>query len=171
MQLVLSHHLSVTSCRAFPQPQRVWRNMFFQIGIRSQTCSFDTGEDAKISMTGFDIFCDGSVAWCFLRIFSSLRQSCPSNLVREKTIVLFVSDHRTSLLLLVCDDWNYMSLLFENCPCAFHWKHSPTFLSTWAFFPFLTLGDCSSFHNFVLECEVSSSHHLINMKFYRRLQS
>ena len=47
----------------------------------------------------------------FLRIFLPLRQSWPSNLVREQTIVLFVSDRRTSLLVLVCHDWNYMSLL------------------------------------------------------------
>ena len=53
----------------------------------------------------------------------------------------------------------------EHCPCAFHWKHSPTFFSTWAFFPFLTLGDWSPFHNIALDSEVSSSHHLINMKF------
>ena len=43
----------------------------------------------------------------------SHRQSWPSNLVREQTIVLFVSDHCTSLLVLVCHDWNYMSLLLN----------------------------------------------------------
>ena len=37
--------------------------------------------------------------------------------------------------------------------------------------PFLTLGDWSSFHCFVLGFEVSSSHHQINMKFYSCLQS
>ena len=40
MQPILSHHLSLTSCWASPQPQRVWRNMFFQTCIQSQTCSF-----------------------------------------------------------------------------------------------------------------------------------
>ena len=35
------------------------------------------------------------------------------------------------------------------------------------FLSFLTLGDWSSFHNFASDSEVSSSHHLINMKFYR----
>ena len=48
-----------------------------------------------------------------LMIFLTLHQSWPSNLVREKTIVLFVSDHCTSLLVLVCCDWNYMSLLLN----------------------------------------------------------
>ena len=39
------------------------------------------------------------------------------------------------------------------------------------FLSFLTLGDYSTFRNLAPDSEVSSSHHLINMKFYRRLQS
>ena len=35
---------------------------------------------------------------------------------------------------------------------------------------FLTLGDSSPFHNLVPGSEVSSSHHLINMKFHSSLQ-
>ena len=57
----------------------------------------------------------------------------------------------------------------EHCPCAFHGQHFTNFPA--GFFPFLTLGDWSSFHNFVPNREVSSSHHLINTKFYSRLQS
>ena len=37
MQLILSHHLSSTSCWASPQPHHVWRNLLFQICIRIQT--------------------------------------------------------------------------------------------------------------------------------------
>ena len=51
-------------------------------------------------------------------------------------------------------------------------------LNTLSRFPFyagflycLTLGDWSSLHNFAPDSEVSSFHHLINMKFYRCFQS
>ena len=123
MQLILSHHLFLTFCWAFHQPQHVWRNIFFHIYFRSQTCSFDTREDAKFYLTGFLNFTSewkfSPLVWRDVLIvarnlfedFLSLRQSWPSNLVREKTIVLFVSDHRASLLELVCHDWNFMSLL------------------------------------------------------------
>ena len=169
MQLILSHNLSLTLCWTSPQPQHVWRNMFFHICIQSQTWSFDTREDAKIYMTVFfcDNFCNGTDfrSFClksfhlcclvFLRMFLSLRQYWPSNLVRRKTIVLFVSDHRTSLLVLVRHDWNYMSLLLNTV-------HVPSTENTLSF---LILGDCSSLHNFVLDSERSSSHQLLNMNF------
>ena len=58
---------------------------------------------------------------------------------------------------------------FEHCPCAFHSTHSPTFHV--CLLSFVTLGDWSSFHNFASDSEVSSAHHLINMKFYRCLPS
>ena len=52
----------------------------------------------------------------FLKLFLTLRQSWPSSLVQEKTIVLFVSDHCTSLLVQVRHDWNCMSLLLNIVP-------------------------------------------------------
>ena len=63
-----------------------------------------------------------------LRIFLSLGQSWPSNLVRENTVVLFVSDHRTILLELVCHDWNYMSLL-SNIVHVLSTQHTLTLCS------------------------------------------
>ena len=102
-----------------------------------------------------------SVAWCSWGFFLLHRLSWPSNLVRERTIVLFVS-----LLVLVCHDWNYMSLLLNIVQVCSTENTLPL-----SFLSFLTLGDWSSFHNFALDCEASSSHHLINMKFYRCLQS
>ena len=47
----------------------------------------------------------------FLRISLHLRQSLLSNLVREKTIVLFVSDFRHCCQRVLCHVWNYTSLL------------------------------------------------------------
>ena len=47
-------------------------------------------------------------------------------------------------------------------------SHFPLYVG---FLSFLTLGDWSSFHNFASDSEVSSSHHLINMMFYRCLPS
>ena len=76
--------------------------------IRSQTC--------EIYMTGFYKYwiTARNFALCclmFLKIFLLLRQSWPSSSVQDKTIVLFASDHRTSLLVQVRHDWNYVSLL------------------------------------------------------------
>ena len=106
-----------------------------------------------------------------VRIFVPRRQSVfPSSRMQEKTSVVFVSDLCHCFQWLLDHDWNYMSLLWNFCPCAFHWKHSPTSLSALAFFPFLTLGDWSSFHNIALDPAVSNSHHQINMKFYSCLQ-
>ena len=51
-----------------------------------------------------------SVAWIFWGFFLPLRQSWPSNLVRERTIVLFVCEFHHCFQWLI-HDWNYMSLL------------------------------------------------------------
>ena len=123
MQRNLSHNFSSTFCWASHQPQHALRNMFFHICIRSQTCSFETREDTKIYMTGFltkpvsawnfapFVWRDFLfVAWCFRGVFVSLRQSWPSNLVRERTIVFFVWKHRHCFQGLI-DDWNCTSLL------------------------------------------------------------
>ena len=143
MQLILSHHLSLTSCWASPQPQHVWKKMSFHICIQSQTCSFDIREDAPNHMTGllqflywhgFLLIVSEELSYLLPVVFwgcFSLRQSLPSNLVRERTIVLLVSDHRTSL---PCTSLSWLELHespFEHCPCAY----TPTFLSTWAFCP------------------------------------
>ena len=121
MQLILSHHLSSTSCWASPQSQHVWRNM----AIHASSLRLVVLKDAKFYMTVFYKLCNGTEfrSFClksfhlsclmFLTTFLPRRQSWPSNLVRERTIVLFVSDHRTSLLVPVCHDWNNMSLILN----------------------------------------------------------
>ena len=63
-----------------------------------------------------------------LRVFLTLGQTWPSNLVREKTVVLLVSDHRASLLELVCHGWNYMSLL-SNIVHVLSTQHNLTLCS------------------------------------------
>ena len=125
--------------------------MFFHICIRSQACSFDTRKGAKIYMAGFYnfgistefcTFCLKSFHLCclmVLKIFLPRRQSWPLNLVRDKTIVLFVSDYRTSLLVLVCDDWNYMSLLLNIVHVPSTDSILPLSSPRWPFFPWLLL--------------------------------
>ena len=107
-----------------------------------------------------------------MRVSVPLRQSVlPLHGMREKTIVLFVFDcyhkpeaSKGSLLKL-------QESSLEHCPCAFHWKTLHNFHLSVGFLSFLTLGDCSSFHHFALDSEVSSSHHQTNRKFYSHLQS
>ena len=124
-QLILSHHLSLTFCWAFPLPRHVQRITSFLVCIRSQTCSFDTREEASIYMRGFykswigmelrSFYLQSFPLCCLilLRVCLPLRQSWPSNLVREKTIVLLVSDlcHRCRRSL--SHDWNCMSLFWN----------------------------------------------------------
>ena len=107
----------VTFCWAFHLPQHVENSICCQICILSETCSFDTRVDANDCMMDFlsngtDVysFC---LWWPVFEVFSPLRQSWPSSLVREKTIVLVVSDHLTSPLVLVSHDWKHMSLLLN----------------------------------------------------------
>ena len=58
----------------------------------------------------------------------------------------------------------------EHCPCAFHCKHSPTFLSTWALFPFwLLVTEHLTITSFPT-LKLWFSHHLINMKFHCRFR-
>ena len=70
---------------------------------------------------------------------------------------------------LVCHVWNYMSHLWEHCPCAFHWNHFHFPLNV-GFVSFLTLGNWSSFHNISSDSEVSISLHLITMKSLRSFE-
>ena len=80
------------------------RNMFLHMCILSQTCSFYTRgcQNLHDGYLGISLLLSeelSSLLPCvFLRIFLSLRQSWPSSLAREKTVVLFVSDHCVSLL-------------------------------------------------------------------------
>ena len=134
-------HLSSTFCWAFPPPQHVKRNMFFHICIQSQTCSFDTREDANSYMTGFSNFCNGT--------------EFRSSSLTTVQVSLYQSD-MTETTWVSC--WTLsMCLPLKTL--------SPFPLNV-GVLSFLTLGDCSPFHNIVLDSEVSSSHHLINMKFY-----
>ena len=64
-----------------------------------------------------------------------------------------------------CHDWNYTSL-FVNTVHVLSTENTFTLYSQRGLsFLFWTLCYCSSFHNFVLDSEVSSSHHLINRSF------
>ena len=84
--------------------------------IQSWTCSFDTLEDAKKPQDGFFFTISvsapnvallseelSSMLPDFLRGFLHRRQSWPSNLVRARTTVLFVSDLRHGFPRLVHD--------------------------------------------------------------------
>ena len=159
MQLILLHH-------------HVEIGIFRQTCIHSETCSFDTLEDADIYMTGFYNFCIGTESDFFCQRFHLCCLFHRQSLLREKTIVLFVSDHCHCCQRLLCHDWNYMSLLWNIVHLPSTKKHSLShFPLQVGFLSLLTLGDCSSFHNFVPNPEVSTSHHLTNLKFYRCLQS
>ena len=73
-------------------------------------------------------------SWGFFSPFVSLGLR---NLVREKTIVLFVSDHCTSLLVLVCHDGNHMSLLLNIVHVPSTENNLPLSSPRWlSFFPF-----------------------------------
>ena len=86
------------------------------------TCSFDIREGAKNHMTDYYNFCIGTefCSFCLkslhlcclilLRVFLPRRLSWPSNLVRQRTTVLFVSDLRHGFPRLL-HDWNCMSVL------------------------------------------------------------
>ena len=86
---------------------------------------------------------------CVWGFFLTLRQSWPSNLVQEKTIVL-LSDHCTSLLVQVRDDWNCVSLFWNivhvlstehTLPLSFQRRISVLFDSWWLIlFPQLRSG-------------------------------
>ena len=99
----------------------------------------------------------------------ALPLSVPSLFVRERTIVLLVSDR---ISFQTRDhDGNYMSLHFEHCPTAFDWWHSLTFLSALAFSTFFDSWLLILFHYFVPGSEVSRPHSLIKMTSYWCLQS
>ena len=185
MQLILRHHHSLTSWWAFHQPQHVWRNMFFQICIRSQTCSFHTREDAKNCMTGFFLkhFCNGTEfrSFClksfllcclmFLRNFSlavslGLRTWCG----RRRSSFLPLTIAQVSLCKFVMTETTLVS--FWTLSMCLPLKNTlPLSSRRRGFLSFLTFGDWPSFHNFARDCEVSLSHHLISMWFYKRFQS
>ena len=80
------------------------------------------------------------VAWFLRGLCVPRRRSVlPSSGMREKTIVMVISGLRHCFLKLL---WKWQKLHespLELCPCAFHWKHSPTFLSSQAFIPFWLL--------------------------------
>ena len=168
MQPILSHHLSLTSCWASPQPQHVWRNMFFQTCIQSQTCSFCHTEDAKFYMTCFFKFWVGMESrssylksfplrcLILLMVFVPRRQSLPSNWMRENMIILFVSDQRHCFqrqCVMTETTWGSFGTLSMCRPLKtlLHFPHNVGFVS------FSTLGDWSSSHHIVPNPEVSSS--------------
>ena len=96
-----------------------------------------------------------------VRLFC-LRMGC-----RRRRSSFFVSDHCHCCQRLSCHDWEYMSLLWNII-------HVPSTENT---FPLSSqrrlsfLFDAwSTFHNIVPDPEVSSSHHLVKMKFYSCFQ-
>ena len=86
--------------------------------ILFQTCNSDTREDAQIYMTGFTIFLSAQDLTSFVRAFISVAfftvNLCLQIVVREKTIVLFVSDYWHCCQRLFCHDWNCMSPLWNT---------------------------------------------------------
>ena len=134
--------------------------------------TYMTGFLQNLNRHGISLFCLKSFPLCCLipsRIFVPRRKSVlPSNGMREKTIVLFVSDLRHCFQRLPCHDWNCMSLLWKIVHVPSTENTLP--LSSQRRLSFLTLCDWSSFHNIAPDPEVSSSHHLMNMKFYSCLQ-
>ena len=119
------HHFSSTFYWAAHQPQHGWRiDICRHICITMQTWTWDTREGAKNYMKdmytfsqgnfgteSFLLFQKGSLLCCLNSLRVSARQSVPSLLVQEKTILLFVSDH-------ICfqtldHDGNNMSLLLK----------------------------------------------------------
>ena len=96
MQVILSHHLSPTSCWASPQPELVRNGICRHVHIIFRRNS-GTRVDARTYMTVHYNFCidtesDFSCQNIPLCRLSSSRQSAlPSNGMQEKTVVLFVS--------------------------------------------------------------------------------
>ena len=116
MELILSHHLSLTFCWTFPLPQHVEIGIDRHLCIRILTCNSDTREDVKIYVTFFyNFFGTESDFFCQSFHLSCLPdgQSFPSNLVREKTIVLSVSDLCHCCQRQFCHDRNCMTLLWN----------------------------------------------------------
>ena len=127
MQLIFSHHLSLTSCWAFLLPQHVGNGICRHICILFLTCNFDTREDARTYMTFF-FFTEFESAWNFtlaqraflfvawsLWGFLSLAVSlfCLRMGCRRRRSSFFASDLCHCFLVLVCHDWNYMGLLWN----------------------------------------------------------
>ena len=142
----------------YHEPQLVWWNTSFCVCILFVTCSFDTREDVKHS---HDVF-----------VLQILYRHGMSLLLSEELSFLFGADDRPfglwPLPLLpeaVVSRVKLHEYPLEHCPCAFHWKHSPTFPLNVSFLSFLTLGHCCPFHNIVADSEISIPHHLINLKF------
>ena len=113
------------------------------VHIVFQTCNSDTREGARTDMTDFYRIWIGMefhscpMSFPALWGFLSLTVSCKSSNQKDDR------PFRLWPCPLFPDSW--MSWLklhespLEHCPRAFHWKHSPTFLSTQASFPFWLL--------------------------------
>ena len=107
-------------------------------------------------------------AWSLSRFLPlAVRLFCLRMGCRRRRSSFFVSDHCHCCQRLSCHDWEYMSLLWNII-------HVPSTENT---FPLSSqrrlsfLFDAwSPFHNIVPDPEVSSSHHLVNMKFYSCFQ-
>ena len=175
MQPILSHHFSLTSCWASPQPQRVWRNMFFHTCIQSQTCRFShTGGCQILHDVFLQILNRHGISFLLSEeLSSSLPDSfdgfCPSPSVFAFELDAVEDDRPfSSLTSATVSRGNVSWLRLHEARALKTVSHFPLNLG---FVSFLTLGDCSSSHNFVMDSEVSSSHHLTNMKFYSCPQS
>ena len=111
--------------------------------------------------------CCQKIVWRFfshfvslgLRIWCGRRQSSFSSLTTVQV----------SLNLFVMTETTWAS--FRTLSMCFPLNTLSHFALHGGFLSCLTLGDWFSFHNVASDSEVSSSHHLINMKFYRCLPS
>ena len=105
LQLIILHHLSLTIVGL------LFCLDMFKRNTRVDANTYMTGFSKILYRHGFSLLVSEEMSSLLPDVycgFLAFRQSRPSNLVREKTIV---SDHCTSLLALVRHDWNCMSLL------------------------------------------------------------
>ena len=183
MQLVLFAPSSLTFHWAFPRASTCLKNTCsskFASTVWRLTSSFDTREDAKHLHDR--CFCNFCKLHGVLQSLSSLLPHVFEDfLTLQSNLGLRIwCGRRRSFFssLTTFQVSSYQSVMTETTWVSF-WTLSMCLpLKTLSHFPlnvgflsFLTLCDCSSFHNLVPNPEVSSSHHLINMKWMQSLKS
>ena len=146
----------------------------------SQTSNFDTREGANNHMTGLLLFqyrhgilhllyLKGFLLRClnfltYLSVSLGLRIWCGRGRLSFCSLSLASVSRCRIMAETACVSFRTLSICFPLIALS-HFPLNVGFLS------FLTLGYCSFLHDFVSDSEVSSSHRLINLKSYRRLQS
>ena len=164
MQLILSHHLSLTFCWAFPLPQHVKSAFIAMCASGFRPVIQTHGKMPKFTwriLTEFESTWNFALvqraflftAWSLSRFLPlAVRLFCLRMGCRRRRSSFFVSDHCHCCQKLSCHDWEYMSLLWNII-------HVPSTENT---FPLSSqrrlsfLSDAwSPFHNIVPDPEVS----------------